>query len=142
MLLGNPHDGFHVAALSKEMHGHNGFGVFCDGRFDLCGIEIEGIPVYIYKYRTRIIAPNRRSGGKESEGRGDHFITISDIQSLHSQYQRVGAGSTADGVFDAQIFLHFVFKFFYLSAHDVVMFTKNLVQLRADGGHQRFVLGM
>ncbi len=142
MFLCYLHDTRHIAALSKEMHRHDGLCIRRDSGLDLIRIEVEGIFIDIYKHGDSTIAPDGRSRGKESERRGDNLIAMANIQCLDRQDQSIRSRGTADCMLDAQIVLHLCFEFFNLRAHDIMMLLKNFVYFFANILHQGLILRM
>ena len=116
----------HVAALSKEMHGHDRLcfaGDFCSC---LAGVDVETDWTDIDENGSRSAAGDATRRGKKREGGDDHLVTGANAKGHQSQQQRVGAGTASKGVFHAQELRALQFKRLNLRSHDELPGRENL----------------
>ncbi len=92
------------------MHGHDRACSGRDGPFDSRGVDIESPGINVHENRSRADLRDRAGRGDKSKRCGDDFVTGTDAERVQRQYQCVGAGRTANGVFALREFGELVFK--------------------------------
>lgn len=96
-------EAIHVAGAAEEVHRNDRLGAGRDGRLDQIGIDVEGAFLDVHEDRRGAHVADRLGGGKEGEGRGDHFVTGTDPQGPKGDVEGIGPGIEADGVLHAQV---------------------------------------
>ena len=91
-------DGVHLGRLAHQVYRHDGPGQGGDGGFDLVGVDVEGFPLDIDKYRGESGMHNRIAGCHEGERRDNDLVTPFGPEIVqHCQRQDIGIGAAADG---------------------------------------------
>ena len=85
MPFANIQESIHVANISVGMNGNDGFGFFGDRFFDLGGIQIESIRLYIDEDRLRAGKRDTQCRGDERKGGQYDLIPGADPQAGHGQ---------------------------------------------------------
>ena len=110
------HDGFHVGALPEEVHGNNGFRLWCDGFFQCLDVNVKGARFHIHQDRGEFQQGYHLHRGHKSEGYGNDLIVGLQAEGHHGHLQRVGAVGAGDHMFYPQVSLQVFLEALYRRA--------------------------
>ncbi|MNQ83138.1 hypothetical protein D3C85_982100 [compost metagenome] len=106
--VGDAADGVHIAGIAIAVHRQYGGGLGRDGRFDLGGIEVQGLRVDVDEDRLDSVPQQRMGRGHEGIWRGDDLT--GDAQRLQRRNQGQGAIGEQRDMFHAKVLAQRTFQ--------------------------------
>jgi len=119
-----------VRRMAIKVDRQNGFCARRDSSLHGFWIEIEGGVIDIHVHRFRIHVRDGPACGDKGAGRGDHLVTLADVEQKHSDVQSGSAAVEGDAVVGATIMSEILFEL-----GDIRSETKRaVVESAGDGG--------
>ena len=113
VLLGQGEDGFHIGALSEQVHGYDGFGSRGDMGFDeFCG-DVEGMWIHVGHDGDEAQESDDFRGCDVGECGYDDFVAGFEAECHHGDLEGVGTVGAGDDVGGAEV----LFEVFAESLH-------------------------
>ena len=119
MFIGNFEDFLHVAALPKQMNGHNSFGFGRDSRFQLSHIHVESVFLHIHENGCQPQKTNYLNGSDKGEWGGDDLVAGFQVQRHHGHQEGVGAVAAGNHMLHMQVFFQMLLEALYLGTVDI-----------------------
>ena len=142
MALGNVHDAGHINRTAKQMNRDEHLGGGCDRRFNQLEVDQIGRRIHVHEDGCGSHGTNRFSGGKKTEGCGDHLIARTNAKASQGQHEGIGPAVTTHGMATAHAFGERVLEGFDLGSTDVLPTSQHLqdgiIELRPEVGELIF----
>ncbi len=132
VLKGKSPDRVHVGALAKNVDRHDRSRFRSDRRFDGCRINVVRVRQDVDENGSRPGSTDRSRRRKESERRGDDFVTRADVHSDQRKQQGIRPGRASDGVSRVAVLGDFEFQFGDFVSQDESLILENLLDRSID----------
>ena len=113
VLVGNSHDGIHIAGVAPNVYHDNRLGFWGDLCLNALSGHLVGFLVYIGKLGDRTNGNDRTGRCPEGKGRHDHLVSRLNANSKQTGHNRSGTVANAQTVLDTNVCGKALFKGFY-----------------------------